>query len=121
MRIILAASLALLLASPAFADCTPTARAPVCGFDSAARQITLRMMMPRPDPICIKLESLGPNGPGWVQTNLSSRYPVTSYTPYAGDKGTYSFRVALFLVDKTNSCDMSRAIPGGGVTTVVKK
>ncbi len=118
MRIAIAAIVFAAAAGPALADCTPTAKAPICAYDSGAKQITFHMQMPKPDPICVKLEVLGPKGPGWVQTNLSSHYPVTTHAIYAGDKGPYSYRVALFLVDRTGSCDMSRAIAGGG--TVVK-
>ncbi|MBO9713278.1 hypothetical protein [Sphingomonas sp.] len=110
----------LAAASPALADCVPTTRAPICADDTGARQITVRMLMPRADRMCVLLESKAPSGP-WVQTNLSSQYPLLTTTSYAAEKGPYNYRFSLFLVDRTNSCDRSKPVPGGGAASVVKK
>jgi hypothetical protein len=116
----IASLIALAAAAPA-ADCKPNEIQRVCAYQHSPRGITLKMLINHDQVRCGQIRSRGPKDRFPNIRAFTPRFPITTVTHGAPDKGNYVFQVNWQVrSSRTGACAVPFNFGGGAVQIIVR-
>lgn len=114
------ASLIVLAAAAPAANCTPTRDEPVCAYQHSARGVTLKMLINGDKVVCGQIRSRGPKDRFPTIRAFTPKFPITTVTYGAPDKGGYLYQVNWQVRGRSGGCPVPFNFGGGAVQIVVQ-
>ena len=115
-------AIAILAAAPASGRriAGPPRLEPVCAYQHGPRGITLKMLINRDKVVCGQIRSRGPKDRFPSIRAFTPRFPITTVTYGAPDKGGYVFQVSWQVRGRTSGCPVPFNFGGGAAQIVVQ-